>query len=88
MFEITYKDGRKCFYHQTIGIPTPFAVYVDNGTECEAHVCGEEFWYSFAKALMDFFDTGVSKVDVKDTLSWETKNSLSNCSYVIPYLYG
>lgn len=27
-------------------------------------------------------------VDIKDTLSWETKNSLSNCGYVIPYLYG
>ncbi|MBE7050866.1 MAG: hypothetical protein E7394_08940 [Ruminococcaceae bacterium] len=68
MFEITYKDGRKCFYHQTIGIPTPFAVYVDNGEACEAHVCGEEFWYTFARALMDFFDTGVAKVNINDTL--------------------
>lgn len=27
-------------------------------------------------------------IDIKDTLSWETKSSLNNCSYVIPYLYG
>lgn len=27
-------------------------------------------------------------VDIKETLSWETKNLLNNCGYVIPYLYG
>ena len=27
-------------------------------------------------------------IDIKDTLSWETKNLLSDCGYVMPYLYG
>ena len=29
-----------------------------------------------------------SIIDMKDTLTWDTKNALRNCNYVIPYLYA
>lgn len=27
-------------------------------------------------------------IDIKDSLTWDTKNALRNCNYVIPYLYA
>ena len=69
IFKLDYKDGRCAFYHQLIRSNFPFTVFLD--TEAERGVrleCGEAFWRSFARGLMDYFDTGVSFVSVDSTV--------------------
>lgn len=68
VFEIEYKDGRKCIYHQVIGSNIPFSAFCDIEGEYRELRCGNDFWYGFAEGLMDYFDTGVSLVDVDRTV--------------------
>lgn len=35
-----------------------------------------------------YYNKNVQLIDIKDCLTWETKNALRNCSYVIPYLWA
>ena len=35
-----------------------------------------------------YYNKNVQLIDIKDCLTWETKNALRNCSYIIPYLWA
>ena len=35
-----------------------------------------------------YYNKNVQLIDIKDCLTWDTKNALRNCSYVIPYLWA
>ena len=35
-----------------------------------------------------YHNKNVHIIEIKDCLTWETKNALRNCSYVIPYLWA
>ena len=35
-----------------------------------------------------YYNKNVQLIDIKDCLTWETKNALRNCGYVIPYLWA
>ncbi len=67
-FEVTYDDGRKAYINEFEGNSAPFTVFPEIDGKCKYIPVKEDFWKSFAKAVLDFFDTGIAPVKAENTL--------------------
>ncbi len=67
-FEVTYDDGRKAYINEFEGNSAPFTAFLEIDGKCKYIPIKEDFWKLFVKAVLDFFDTGVTPVKVENTL--------------------
>ncbi len=67
-FEITYTDNRKVFLNQFEGTGATFHCFPEIDGKCVNVTFVEDFWKNFARALLDFFDTGKTPVPIENTL--------------------
>lgn len=68
VFEITFNDNRKAFINQFIGTHADFCCYPEIDGKCQQLYCKSDFWKSFSKALLDFFDTKKAPIPTENTL--------------------
>lgn len=68
VFDIEFKDGRHAFINQFIGTWAPFRLYPEVNGACREICLGNDFWKSFAKALLDFFDTKKAPIAIESTV--------------------
>lgn len=67
-FEILYNDGRKAYINEFEGNSAPFTCFPEIDGKCKYIPFKGDFWKSFAKAVLDFFDTGVAPVKIESTI--------------------
>ena len=68
VFEVTFKDGRKAFINQHQGASGPFYCHPEIDGKCKPYCCKDEFWKGFAKAILEFFETGKAPIPLENTL--------------------
>ncbi len=68
IFEVDYRDGRRGFINMYTGSNEGFVCYPEKEGKCSVLRLSDDFWYCFAQALLDFFDSGKAPVSIESTV--------------------